>query len=175
MNTYIITYTSGTVRNSNTEIAAEIKAVNPRRAIKKFIKENYPGKGVYSSWKFSAVHDTQETAKLENPAGYISDLINFFYAQKGSLPRNSSNELHFLIKLYSGGNVTETADIWDISAGDALDKYMKNMGISWEKTIESRFRSFAEKPVDVNNSSQSGPVEWIEAKISYDISEVFTD
>ncbi len=162
MHTYIISHTHGTVRMSETEIICEVKAVSPIEAVKKALKQCVFFPDSYESWEIQEYSRTGDYAQLENPASFVSDMIDFYAARKGSLPRNSSGELYFLIRHFSRGIVIKSAGVWGAGAAEAIKAYLADLDCNWPVTAESKFRAYAEKP-PAEKTDACG--EWIDAAI----------
>lgn len=162
MNTYIISHTHGTVRMSETEIICEVKAVSPVEAVKKALKQCVFFPDSYESWEIQEYSRTGDYAQLENPASFVSDMIDFYSAEKGTLPRNSSGEIHFLVRHFSRGIVIKSTGVWGAGAGDAIKAYLADIDCNWPVTVKSKFRAYSEKP-PAEKTDACG--EWIDAVI----------
>ena len=162
MKTYIVTHTSGTVRHSETRVICEVEAQNPEDAVREALKLGLAGPESCSTWEFHHDSQTRDYVRLENPASFVSDMIDYYAAFKGSLPRNKQNELHYLLQRYYRGEVVEEDDIWAVSAEKALESFIEQLNINWPVTVESPFRAYAEKSLKVSPVS---PSEWVQAII----------
>jgi len=162
METYIVTYTSGTIRNSETKVICELEALNPENAVMKALELTYAGPEACSNWEFHRDSRTRDYVRLENPIGFVSDMVDHYAAFKGSLPRNSRNELHYYLQRFNRGELVDENDIWAVSAEKALESFIEQLDIDWPVTIESAFRAFAEKP---SEATPLAPSEWIQAII----------
>jgi len=162
MRTYIVTYTSGTVRNSETGVVCEVEARNPEKAIRKAIDMNFSDPESCSLWEIHHDSQTRQYARLENPASFKSGMIDYYAAFEGSLLRNSRSEHHYYLQRYNQEGIVEEDEIWAVSAEKALESYIKRLDIDWPITVESQFRAYAEK---LSEASLGSPRVWILAKI----------
>jgi hypothetical protein len=161
--TFIILHTSGNVRNAQTVFIGEVDTTGPIEAIRKFLPE------YCEKWVVHPDFKSDDYALIENPAGFISDMIANYSAQRGHILRNDKKELCFRVEYmsqkgpFSEKNIHKSKKIWGKNAETILKKLLAMEHKKWPISIYSQFDAEAIKPLSADNTNH----EFIRVSVIY--------
>jgi len=166
---YIILHTHGNVRNAETVVVAEVVAPNAAEAIKMVMPE------IVKIFVFNP--DYQHNANfalLENPASFVSDIIDNYSAQRGHLLVNDNKELHFLVEyltrksIHGERTIHHSKKIWARDAETLLKKQLRGKYKKWQVSAEGRYYAKATK---VPDPDKDPAIEYIVVSAIYELDQ----
>jgi hypothetical protein len=161
--TFIVLHTSGNVRNTRTVFIGETDTTGAREALEKFVPE------LSKYWKIHPDYQSADYIFIENPASFVSDLIDNYSAQRGHLVRNGKNECCFLVEYtsqkgpFSEKDVHKSEKIWGENAETILKKLLSVEHKAWPITVYSQFDTEAVKPITSGDNKR----EFIRVSVIY--------
>lgn len=118
---FLVTHVRGSAlqHEMGTVVVGVTEAASPEDAVKTFAP------ATTADWVFHKDSRTRTYVRLENPVSFISDRIDYYAAQVGTVTRDNSGRHKYLVTTFElhallGERVTQTMTVWASSAAEAL-------------------------------------------------------
>lgn len=147
---YVVTSTSGTVRDSSARILGEVRAGDPVAAIKPYLT------GIRKGWVIHGDSRSKLYARAENPMSFVSDMIDNVSARAGAIVRDDKSRIYYKVELIEWSlslkaKVIVSKDEWAAKPLDAVRQCLREEDVHMPLIADDTGDYFINVPVAGRN------------------------